>query len=135
MALFLSVAILLGLAALFGYVNERFLRMQATIGLMLMALGMSFALTLIKAGGGIDVLGREQTLVSQLDFGETLLNGVLCFMLFAGSAGVQIEGLKENKWTIVNMTFAVVAFSILIQGSTIGRLFKPDYLKSLVKPS
>lgn len=31
------------------------------------------------------------------------------------------------------MTFAVVAFSILVQGSTIGTFFKPDYLKGLLK--
>ena len=44
MNLFLSVAILLGLAALFGFINERFLRLQATIGLMLLALSMELAL-------------------------------------------------------------------------------------------
>ena len=33
----MSVAVLLELAALFGYLNERFLRLQATIGLMLLA--------------------------------------------------------------------------------------------------
>jgi NhaP-type Na+/H+ or K+/H+ antiporter len=32
---------------------------------------------------------------------------------------------------ILNMTFGVVAFSILVQGSTIGRIFKPAYLKGL----
>jgi CPA1 family monovalent cation:H+ antiporter len=42
---------------------------------------------------------------------------------------------SSSKALIVNMTFAVVAFSILVQGSTIGTFFKPDYLKSLVKPA
>jgi CPA1 family monovalent cation:H+ antiporter len=37
------------------------------------------------------------------------------------------------KATIVNMTYAVVAFSILVQGSTIGRLFKPEFLRRLLK--
>jgi len=41
---------------------------------------------------------------------------------------------SPQKATIVNMTYVVVAFSILVQGSTIGRPFKPDFLKSLVKP-
>jgi CPA1 family monovalent cation:H+ antiporter len=40
---------------------------------------------------------------------------------------------SPNKTLIVNMTFAVVAFSILVQGSTIGTFFKPDYLKGLLK--
>ena len=38
-------------------------------------------------------LGWGDALVQQLDLSEVLLNGVLCFMLFAGSAGVKIEGL------------------------------------------
>jgi NhaP-type Na+/H+ or K+/H+ antiporter len=39
----------------------------------------------------------------------------------------------HDKPLIVNMTFAVVAFSVLVQGSTIAKLFKPDYLKGLLK--
>jgi len=42
---------------------------------------------------------------------------------------------SPEKATIVNLTYAVVAFSILVQGSTIGRLFGPELLKGLVKPS
>ena len=38
-----------------------------------------------------------------------------------------------EKPLIVNMTFGVVAFSILVQGSTIGKLFSPDYLKNILK--
>lgn len=40
---------------------------------------------------------------------------------------------SPEKTLIVNMTFAVVAFSILVQGSTIGTFFKPDYLGGLLK--
>ena len=40
---------------------------------------------------------------------------------------------SPTKPLIVNMTFAVVAFSILVQGSSIGAFFKPDYLKNLLK--
>lgn len=105
MDLFMSVAVVLGLAALFGLVNERFLRLQATIGLMLLALAMTIVLILLKLLGGIDYLGWEQTLINRLDLGHTLLNGVLCFMLFAGSAGVRIELLEEHKWAIA--TFAI----------------------------
>lgn len=39
---------------------------------------------------------------------------------------------STEKSLILNMTFAVVAFSILVQGSTIGTFFKPAYLKGLI---
>ena len=110
MTLFLSIAILAGLAAVFGFINERFLRLQTTIGLMLLALVMSVALALLKQFAGLDFFGWEQDLVSGLDLGDTLLNGVLCFMLFAGSAGVRIKHLREYRWTIAS--FAIISTGI-----------------------
>jgi len=70
---------------------------------VLLALGLTVALILLKFLGGLDYLGWDETLVTRLDLGETLLNGVLCFMLFAGSAGVRATGLEQNKWTIVTL--------------------------------
>ncbi len=121
MDLFMSVAVLLGLAALFGLINERFLRLQATIGLMLLALAMTLALILLKLLGGLDYLGWEQTLIDRLDLEHTLLKGVLCFMLFAGSAGVRIEHLKDHKWTIATLAIgstviAGVLIAVMLSG-------------------
>ncbi len=96
----MSVAVLLGLAALFSLINERFLRLQPTIGLMLLALTFTALLYLLKLLGGLDSLGWEEALIDRLDLGSSLLNGVLCFMLFAGSAGVKIQALGESKWPI-----------------------------------
>jgi CPA1 family monovalent cation:H+ antiporter len=38
-----------------------------------------------------------------------------------------------EKPLLVNMTYGVVAFSILLQGSTIGKLFQPAFLNSILK--
>jgi CPA1 family monovalent cation:H+ antiporter len=40
---------------------------------------------------------------------------------------------SPEKPLIINMTFGVVAVSILIQGSTIGKLFSPDFLKGILR--
>jgi CPA1 family monovalent cation:H+ antiporter len=40
---------------------------------------------------------------------------------------------SAQKPLIINMTFAVVAFSVLVQGSTISKLFDPSYLRTLLK--
>ncbi len=40
---------------------------------------------------------------------------------------------SPEKPLIINMTFGVVAVSILIQGSTIGKLFSADYLKGILR--
>ena len=33
----------------------------------------------------------------------------------------------------ITMTFAVVAFSVIVQGLTVGRLFTPEQLKQILK--
>jgi len=40
---------------------------------------------------------------------------------------------SAEKSLTLNMTFGVVAFSILVQGSTIGIFFKPAHLKGLIR--
>jgi CPA1 family monovalent cation:H+ antiporter len=116
MTLFWSVAVLLGLTALFGLFNERVLRLQATIGLMLQALVLTVALFLLNAFGAVDVLSWVRGLVGDLDLSETLLNGVLCFMLFAGGAGVRFRSLEEEKGTIVTLAIGATILACLLIG-------------------
>ncbi|MCK5483327.1 MAG: sodium:proton antiporter [Gemmatimonadetes bacterium] len=116
MTLFWSVALLLGLTALFGLFNERVLRLQATIGLMLQALVLTVALFLLNAFGAVDVLSWVRGLVGDLDLSETLLNGVLCFMLFAGGAGVRFRSLEEEKGTIVTLAIGATILACLLIG-------------------
>jgi CPA1 family monovalent cation:H+ antiporter len=40
---------------------------------------------------------------------------------------------SPEKATIVNMTYAVVIFSILVQGATIGRLFPLEFLERIMR--
>ncbi len=120
MDLYMSIAVLLGLAALFAAINERFLKLQSSIGLMLLALAMTGGLMLLKVLGGIDALGWEQTLVNSLDLGDTLLGGVLCFMLFAGSAGVRIANLNEYKWTIATLAIGSTVIAVGLIGVMMG---------------
>jgi len=85
----------------FGVINEHHLRLPPAIGLMLLALLMTLVLAGLKSIGIIDSLDWEETLVSELNFSNVLLNAALSFMLFAGSAGVKIKNLRENRWTII----------------------------------
>jgi CPA1 family monovalent cation:H+ antiporter len=116
MDMLLIISILLGFTALFGVVNERYLGLQPSIGLMLLALLTAILLAILKSTGVIDNLGWEDALVRELDLSNVLLNGVLCFMLFAGSAGVKIDGLKENKWTIVALAIGSTILACALIG-------------------
>ncbi len=57
MTLFQILAILVSLAAVFSYLNHRFLRLPTTIGVMLIALLMSLAL-IVSGSPGCRLRGR-----------------------------------------------------------------------------
>jgi len=116
MNLLLTIGILLGLTAVFGVINERYLHLQSAIGLMLLALLLSVVLVILSATGLVDAVGWAQQLVEKLDLSQVLLNGVLCFMLFAGSAGVAIESLAERKWVILALAIGSTMLACVLTG-------------------
>jgi len=89
------VSMLVALAAVASYLNYRYIKLPTTIGVMLVALVASLALVLVGPyTGGV----REQaaTLVSQIDFNQVVLHGMLAFLLFAGSIQVSISGMAKD---------------------------------------
>ena len=117
MSLLLVIAVLFVLTAFFGVVNERYLRLQPSIGLMLLALVMSLVFLGLKSAGIVAELGSEDTILRELNFSSLLLNGVLCFMLFAGSAGVEFESLKRDKWVILSLAIGATLIATALTGA------------------
>lgn len=83
MDLFNLFAGLLTLSALFSYVNHRWLKLPATIGMMVVAL--VFSLALVLAGHVWPGVERyAQAAVERVPLDRALLHGMLGFLLFAG---------------------------------------------------
>jgi len=100
MSLLTITSILITVSALFAYVNYRTLKLPTTIGIMAISLVFSLVLVALGASGherGIDI-ARE--IVGEVDFDETLLNGMLGFLLFAGAMHINLDDLLARKWTI-----------------------------------
>lgn len=120
MSFFTVITILIVLAALFGYVNVRFLRLPTTIGLMIISILFSVAIL----GVGYfkpDVLSFEANLVRSIDFQEILMQGMLSFLLFAGALHVDFGQLKEQRLPIILFsTFGVLVSTFLIGGMMYG---------------
>ena len=55
MSLYDVAAILIGLSALFGYINHKLIRLPATIGLVLMAMAASLGVVGLEMGARYDV--------------------------------------------------------------------------------
>jgi Na+:H+ antiporter len=105
LSFFSLVSILISLAAVSSYVNYRYIRLPTTVGVMLVALVASLTLVLVGPyAGGF----REQaaTLVSQIDFNQVVLHGMLAFLLFAGSIHVNLDELGR-EWLTVSLLAVV----------------------------
>jgi Na+:H+ antiporter len=101
MSIFTIGAVLVGLSALFGYINHRVLHLPHTIGLVVIALAASLSiigldLFLPSVHIAVTVTG----LLRQIDFNETLMHGMLSFLLFAGALHADFSALKTRRLTI-----------------------------------
>lgn len=119
MTLFEITALLMVLTALFSFINYRVLRMPTTIGVMLIALAVS--LGIVTLGWiGVDI-GQSNfaRILNVVDFDQTLLHGLLSFLLFAGALQIKLEDLANHKWAITILaTAGVVASTFIVGGLT-----------------
>lgn len=119
MQAFMTIAAILGLTAAFSYANERFLRQQQTIGLVMLALGFTLLLMALSGLGLTAAFAREQAFVTTLSLDQTLLNGVLCFLLFAGSINVKMRTLGEEKWVVLTLAIGATLIGTVLTGLAI----------------
>ncbi|MEJ7596623.1 MAG: sodium:proton antiporter [Kofleriaceae bacterium] len=115
MSSFELAAVILSLAAAFGYLNARVIRLPSTIGLMAMALFGSLVIVGLDAAGIIDSTRLEQ-LVAQADFGHTLLHGMLGLLLFAGALHIDLTDLSTHRWPIGLLALGGTIVSTVIVG-------------------
>ncbi|MHA1568716.1 MAG: cation:proton antiporter [Alphaproteobacteria bacterium] len=118
------VALLLGLSAVFGYLNHRALRLPHTIGLMVIALAASFAVLAADwAMPALGLKGTVQGILAEIDLTDTLMKGILSFLLFAGALHVDLDALKERRWSISLMATVGVLISTMVIGSGAWLIF------------
>jgi monovalent cation:H+ antiporter, CPA1 family len=117
MSLIETITILVCLSAVFSYLNHRYIKLPVTIGLMAIALVMSLVLLLLgKLGYGIEA--EAESFIRSIDFDETLLHGMLSFLLFAGALHVNLDDLLEQKWFIGTLA----CLGVMVSASIVGAL-------------
>jgi len=110
------LSLVLVAAALLAWVNHRFVHLPTTIGVMVIALGLSLALQGLRLAG-LDVETPVETLLERIDFSHALLDIMLAFLLFAGALHVQIDDLLGQKWIISGLaTLGVLVSTLLVGG-------------------
>lgn len=110
-------SILIVLAGAFGCVNYFFLRLPSSIGILVVALVVSLVMMgidfLVPAYG---IRDTARALVLEAEFSDTLLQGMLGLLLFAGALHVKIDDLREQGVSVALMATLGVAVSTAIAG-------------------
>jgi monovalent cation:H+ antiporter, CPA1 family len=118
MSVFQVFASLLTLTALFSYLNYRFIKLPTTIGVMLIALVASLGLVALQYFG-LNIAPMAAQVLQSVDFSQTLLQGMLSFLLFAGALHINFNDLADHRWIITILAVAGVLISTFVFGTAI----------------
>lgn len=125
MELYYSFSILIVLAAIFAYINARFLKLPSVIGIMVIS--MLFSIGLVTTGRFFPkAFSGFLQLLSGFDFTELVMGAMLNFLLFAGAIHIRLKDLKEQMWQVITLSTVSVIISTLV----VGYLF--HYVMSLI---
>ncbi|HZM04954.1 MAG TPA: sodium:proton antiporter [Candidatus Saccharimonadales bacterium] len=131
MTVFQIIAILISLTAMFSYLNYRYFNLPSTIGVMLIALLVSLGL-IVTGHFAPWIRDAAVRLLNQVDFDNALMQGMLCFLLFAGALTINLDDLAEQTAVVAPLAIAGVVISMFVFGTliyfTFGWLgFELDY--------
>ena len=138
MSIFSIGAILVGLSALFGFFNHRFLHLPHTIGLVVIALLASLSIIGLNLILPSAQIGQRVTdVLRQIDFNETLMHGMLSFLMFAGALHADFSAIKTSRLTIGVMAVFGTLISTFVIGASMWFLlgffeFKLPFIWALV---
>jgi CPA1 family monovalent cation:H+ antiporter len=117
MSLFEIAAFLVGLSALFGYLNLRFLHLPHTVGLVMIALFSSLVVILVEilspASQALEIL---TAVLTQIDFHDTVMRAMLSFLLFAGALHVDFAVFRTQARAIALMATLGILISTFLIG-------------------
>lgn len=113
-----AAAILIVLCAVLGWINHRFLKLPSTVALTMMgALASVVVIGIDAVLPQSDLAGLVSGFLEDIDFHQTLMDGMLSFLLFAGALHVDIDQLRRGRWQIAILsTIGVIASTLLIGG-------------------
>jgi CPA1 family monovalent cation:H+ antiporter len=117
LSLFDIAALLLVLSAAFGWLNLRVVGLPHTIGLLAMALATS--LSLIAVDYVFPTTHIRETFtdaIAQIDFYDTMMHGMLAFLLFAGALQIDFGRLRAEVWSVGLLATVGVLISVGVVG-------------------
>jgi CPA1 family monovalent cation:H+ antiporter len=111
-------AVLVCLAAVFGLINEHFLKLPNAIGLLGVTLAFSVVVKVLDfAVPSLGIGDTARAMVEGVHFDTTLMQGMLGFLLFAGALHVDFESLKRQRVVVTILATGGVLFCTFAIGT------------------
>jgi len=122
MSVFTVLAVLITLTTIFSYLNEVYIKLPSTVGVMIASLVSSLILIVLGMVGLRDP-HWARVLVESIDFDQLFMKGMLSFLLFAAALRVDLTALLESKWKILYLATAGVGISTFLTGIAVWWVF------------
>ncbi len=114
------IAIVLALTAILSVINERFIKVPLSIGVMGLSMIFSFVAIIASSYFQLDFSAIGQ----DINFSETLMHGLLSSMLFAGALTLNLRLLLKQKFTILLLAIVGTIISTVVVGYSLYFAFQ-----------
>lgn len=107
------ISVIFAIAALFGMLSVRWLKLPITVGTMLLTVVASFVL--IALGGVAPQIHQwALSLVQRIDFETIILRGMLPLLLFAGAFLLDLRYLAAERLTVILLSIVGTIVSVFL---------------------
>jgi Na+:H+ antiporter len=110
-------SLLLVIAALVSYLNERFIKMPGKTGHFLLSLVFALGIILCEVLQISPLHTTLRSFIDSVNFGEVLTDGMLSILLFAGGLHTPLRIFKENKRIIFGLAVLSTILNTFFVGS------------------
>ncbi len=116
-------AVLLTLAALFGWANRRFIGLPHTTALLLLGLGASLLLAAVeRAYPSMAFSHTLRASLQQIDFTDVVMHGMLAFLIFAGALTLDLQELRNRAWPVAALALIGTIVSTALVGGAVWEI-------------
>jgi CPA1 family monovalent cation:H+ antiporter len=110
------LAALLTVTAAFSYLNHRWIRLPAAIGIMAISLGASLLMIAADRLGWLRASDLATRILERVALDHALLHGALGILLFAGALHIDLGELREQRLPVVMLAIGATVCSTFIVG-------------------
>ena len=120
--MFIALSLFLTVMAMMAWANERWLKWPTAVGVTFISAITTFSVLIWHQH--VSPLSSLVNWTASWQFDELLMNGVLCFLLFASALHVDSRMLRKEKIMILLFTTIGVALSSIFTGTGIWLILK-----------